>query len=373
MLAEIVKARLFLAVSVFVFAMVLLAPLSANAQVTIYHVKVTVANDQVATYCDVLTNCATTGGINVWNIPSGGIELSPGETLVLTQTGSIPVGASIGSNFDTSERIKPAPAVPQTRDCFAASGNGCTVQIFIDTGSGFGAPVYSSSAGNEINAFNLDNGSPLFQEARPWSAPVVSAPSYTLQLGYADNVHGPCPASGCTPSPFANANNFLGAGLPGPAGTCPSAPCWDAGALLITGVFVPPPILVGRMTGGGSVFTRAGVRVTHGFELHCDPEDEPNNLEINWDGGNNFHLTSLTAVTCINDPAIDPPPPDAGFDTYRATGVGTCNGLPATIAFVLTDAGEPGTLDTASFVIAGGCSLVVTNNLDHGNQQAHKK
>jgi hypothetical protein len=26
-----------------------------------------------------------------------------------------------------------------------------------------------------------------------------------------------------------------------------------------------------------------------------------------WDGGNNFHLDSLTKVTCLNDPNIAPP------------------------------------------------------------------
>ena len=143
------------------------------------------------------------------------------------------------------------------------------------------------------------------------------------------------------------------------------------GALLLTGINVVTN-LSGRMTGGGSVFTTAGVRVTHGFELHCNPADTPNNLEINWDGGNNFHLTSLTSAVCIDSPTIAPPPPDAGFDTYIATGVGTCNGLSAAISFVLTDAGEPGTSDTATFTITGGCSLTVSNNLDKGNQQAHK-
>ena len=76
-------------------------------------------------------------------------------------------------------------------------------------------------------------------------------------------------------------------------------------------------VLHGRMTGGGSVFTATGVRVTHGFELHCNVVDLPNNLEVNWDGGNNFHLESLTLAVCINDPSIDPAPPQAGFDTDR--------------------------------------------------------
>ena len=63
----------------------------------------------------------------------------------------------------------------------------------------------------------------------------------------------------------------------------------------------------GRMTGGGSVFTVDGVRVTRGFERHCDLR-EPNNIEVNWPG-NRFHMTELTAAVCTNNPAVDQTPP----------------------------------------------------------------
>ena len=63
----------------------------------------------------------------------------------------------------------------------------------------------------------------------------------------------------------------------------------------------------GRMTGGGSIFTESGTRVTHGFELHCDIDVGPNNLQVNFDG-NSFHLESLTAVNCYDDPALNPLP-----------------------------------------------------------------
>ena len=66
----------------------------------------------------------------------------------------------------------------------------------------------------------------------------------------------------------------------------------------------PPPSLEGRMTGGGSVFTAGGARVTHGFELHCDTLDVPNRLEINWPG-HRFHLESLISATCSLDPSIN--------------------------------------------------------------------
>jgi len=99
-----------------------------------------------------------------------------------------------------------------------------------------------------------------------------------------------------------------------------------------------------RMTGGGSIFTADGTRVTHGFELHCNKNDKPNNLEINWGTNpeNNFHLDSLSFVRCSDDPNIVPNPPDASFDTYYARGTGHCNGIAANIEFTFTDAGEPG-------------------------------
>jgi hypothetical protein len=132
----------------------------------------------------------------------------------------------------------------------------------------------------------------------------------------------------------------------------------------------------GRMTGGGSVFTSSGDRVTHGMELHCQATSVPNNLEVNWGKSNKFHLTTLTSATCSDNPAIAPNPPDASFDTLTGTGTGTYNGVAgATITFTFTDAGEPGKNDTATMTIkkAGGAIvLAVSGKLNNGNQQAHK-
>src|SRR5438477_4732233 len=52
------------------------------------------------------------------------------------------------------------------------------------------------------------------------------------------------------------------------------------------------------MTGGGvirAVNEADGrqVQVTHGFELHCDLSNVPNDLEVNWNGGQSFHLERL--------------------------------------------------------------------------------
>jgi hypothetical protein len=129
------------------------------------------------------------------------------------------------------------------------------------------------------------------------------------------------------------------------------------------------------MTGGGSVFTETGVRVTHGFELYCQPSDQPNHLQVNWGKGNKFHLTSLTSGVCTDDPAISPNPPTATFDTYTGSGTGTYNGQAgATADWTFTDAGEPGTSDTARLTITDANNVVVLSvggTLDHGNHQAH--
>lgn len=141
-----------------------------------------------------------------------------------------------------------------------------------------------------------------------------------------------------------------------------------------------PPTVPGRMTGGGSVFTIGDVRVTRGFQIHCDLR-EPNNLEVNWSGFR-FHTTELTSAVCIDSVSIDQTPPAAPFDTFIGTGVGKLNNKAgARIEFQFVDAGEPGTSDTAWIRIydpSGNLLLDVPGSpnvpgyLTYGNIQAHK-
>jgi hypothetical protein len=354
-----------------VLSFALLVP-AAYAQVTVYHARVTLSGPgSTATYCDA----GTAGCPHIWTFPGGSISLDPGETLLLTQTALIP---DLGGNFDTSDRVR--PTAPTKLSCNAVSP--CTTTIELDTtGTGF-TTVYTNAAhplpGDELSNFNGDNDSLTENESSPLRI-VGSGVGFLLSVAYADNVHGVtfplCRATGCFPGTFdgdagtVRATSFMGAGINTLLGNFCATHCFDAGVVLITATS-----LHGRMTGGGSVFTRDNIRVTHGFELHCTPGDGPNNLEINWDGGNNFHLTTLTSALCPNDPAIAPQPPNADFDTFIGTGVGTCNGGAAAIEFTLTDAGEPGTKDTASYRITGSCTLTVGPAfLNKGNQQAHKK
>lgn len=131
----------------------------------------------------------------------------------------------------------------------------------------------------------------------------------------------------------------------------------------------------GRWTGGGTIDTHTP-RVTHGFELHCNVSQLPNNLEVNW-GGHHFHLDVLENVTvCWNDPAIDPEHPRAGCDTIEGWGHGKLDGVSEChVYFKFTDDGEPGSHDFARIKITDQSDafvMEVSGNLKSGNQQAHR-
>ena len=138
---------------------------------------------------------------------------------------------------------------------------------------------------------------------------------------------------------------------------------------------------LGRMTGGGGQIIIGDVQVTKGLTLHCDITLS-NNLEINWPD-NKWHLDKpITSAECIDDPAVDPTPPVAPFDTFIGEAIGRLNGVDGSfIRFIFVDAGEPGGKnDRASIQIwAPGADPsvdppVLNMPLDfteHGNLQAH--
>ena len=161
------------------------------------------------------------------------------------------------------------------------------------------------------------------------------------------------------------------------------------GSSTLFGICVKGELTVGvpdddqrRMTGGGSVIVDAtgipvGEKVSHGFLLHCNANEDPNNLQVNWGRGNKFHLETLNTAVCTNDPAHDASPPVADFDTIQGTGTGRYNGMSgATVEFTLTDDGEPGSNDWVAMTIkdTGGTTVLdVTGVLNKGNQQAHNQ
>lgn len=136
------------------------------------------------------------------------------------------------------------------------------------------------------------------------------------------------------------------------------------------------PIRAATAPGTGKVEITDDVYLASGFTIHRDIVLS-NILEINWPG-NQWHISKpITSARCIDDPLVNPGQPDAPFDTFVGTAVGTLNGVPgSTVTFTLVDAGEPGkTADRATFVIKdknGNTVLSLANQPIKGNIQAHE-
>jgi hypothetical protein len=135
------------------------------------------------------------------------------------------------------------------------------------------------------------------------------------------------------------------------------------------------------MTGGGSIFdVEYGGRVTHGFVLHCVPRNSDNLQVVDHVSGQSFHLERLISATCPDDPAIDPNPPDAVFDTFNGMGEGRCKqpDRPCIATWTFTDGGERGgcVRDTAFIEVReanGEPVFSVSGDVDCGNHQAHSR
>ena len=95
-------------------------------------------------------------------------------------------------------------------------------------------------------------------------------------------------------------------------------------------------------------------KVTHGFQLHCDSNSGPNNLEVNWLGFK-FHLEQLENALCFDDGTVNEPPPKSNgnpnsrkptLDVYYGEGFGRYEGQCGAYAqWVMDDNGEPGKAD----------------------------
>ena len=177
------------------------------------------------------------------------------------------------------------------------------------------------------------------------------------------------------------------------------------GVVAVTAAIVAPtlavgsgPVAKGRMTGGGKVVGKAytykngvktshNVYVTHGFTLGCDIPDRPQRLQINWSGGNKWHMEELEATECHDSPQRDEGMPRAGFDLFKGWGEGRLNGdSGAEIEFKFTDRGEPGEDDEIRIRIwdtDGNLVLKVDGPIAYGaematlelggNHQAHRE
>ena len=136
---------------------------------------------------------------------------------------------------------------------------------------------------------------------------------------------------------------------------------------------------LGRFTGGGRQLRLSdGLKITRGLTIHCDLLLS-NNLEVNWEVGNKFHMNEhLVTTECSDDPGIIQQPPPAPIDTLVGRGIGKYNNQSGyTIEFTLVDAGEPGGNDQMAIKIyetANPANVVLDvplQQLTNGNLQAH--
>jgi hypothetical protein len=129
----------------------------------------------------------------------------------------------------------------------------------------------------------------------------------------------------------------------------------------------PDPDHPVRMTGGGNLITVDGKRVTHGFVLPCTVGGKRKDaLQIHWRDDHRFQLENLTAAACSAE---------GGTMFHRGNGTGRYNDTAgASVEWTFTDAGSPGTGDTARIVVrnsAGTVVLDVSGSLRKGEHRTH--
>ena len=125
----------------------------------------------------------------------------------------------------------------------------------------------------------------------------------------------------------------------------------------------------------GSVGTNS-FRTTHGFELHCDKNNAAQQPRDQLGQREQLPPRAADVGVLLRRPGDRAPPAaGAGSTPTSAAGIGRYNGTPgATAEWTFTDAGEPGTKDSATIKItdaSGNVVLNVTGKLEKGNQQAH--
>jgi len=241
------RSKSLLAIAALVLGLGILSiPVTSDASILVTNIDVTVG---------ALEACGSGCGNNIWGAGlGGGINLNPGDTLVVTQTG----GAG-GFNFDSSD------LAPGGLHCSGA--NPCATTLSIN-GLAVTLVPAQATAGALANNNNDVNGVAALthNEAQDWVLAGTIPGVANIYFGYADNLHtNACADSNanCVPDvggvnlPFGSntgGNHFIGGGASGAglnvppdgANHCdPNATttlCFDAGAILIQAIArVPEP------------------------------------------------------------------------------------------------------------------------------------
>jgi Bacterial Ig domain len=209
---------------------------------------------------------------------------------------------------------------------------------------------------DEVTVAVLANDSDA--DGDPLTAELVSPPAHGTAT---------CSATQCVYRPV---SNFVGTDTFRYRACDPSGACDEATVTIeVRGIGKP-----GRLTGGGWLRTDDG-KSHHQVHLGCTAA-QGGTLRINAPAGR-FELEHVDFALCVDDPALDPGGPKAGWEIHRGSGTGSFDGAGGyTIEWTLTDEGEPGRSDGWSIVVrdpAGSVVLSEDGSLDGGNHQAHAR
>ena len=192
----------------------------------------------------------------------------------------------------------------------------------------------------------------------PLTAALVSSPAHGTAT---------CSATQCVYRPV---SNFVGTDTFRYRACDPSGACDEATVtIIVRGIGKP-----GRLTGGGWLRTGGG-KSHHQVHLACTAAGG-GTLRINAPAGR-FVLEHVDYALCVDDPALRPGGPKAGWEIHRGSGTGRFDGAGGyTIDWTLTDEGEPGRSDGWSVVVRNAAGVVVLSedgSLGGGNHQAHAR
>lgn len=298
-----------------------------------------------------------------WGAPQGP------DSEIIWSVGTVTPGVSV--SFGAAQQL--VPTTLGGEDMFPEIASGFAASI-ITGGLTLSPPTATNPVGtpHTVTATATTNGNPAAGVLVNFTVTGSNGSTPTPSTGSCvTGTNGQCSFTYTSPTAGNDAITAT-ATIAGQSTTATATKIWQGAA----------PKVQGRMTGGGSVINGPsdippGVRVTHGFELHCDVTKGPNNLQVNWDKGNRFHLETLTSAMCTQDNSIGGPnPPAAGFNKYVGSGTGRVNGVSGkTITFEFTDAGEPGKNDHVHIHISDPTTSMTILSADgflrHGNHQAH--
>ena len=148
------------------------------------------------------------------------------------------------------------------------------------------------------------------------------------------------------------------------------------GAVALVSLRAPAPadaaFVPDRMSTGGhftepNFLTDPTVKVSFGGVIQCDGSD-PSNLIVHYRVQAEFHLETVTSVTCT----LNNPNDSNSGGQLVATGTGTCNGAPAqAFRIELNDTGHGNPGDSAAFQVLGtvpGCTYATFARALEGGQ-----